>query len=1186
MQFKAPGKPKFINMGLLTKTLLVMKLTIFLLVAICLEVNAKGYSQEKITLNEKNASLEKVFGEIQKQSGYAIWCDKAILAKTTKVDIEVVNAPIAEVLDICLKNQMLTYKIIDKIIVVKEIEPARLSALPSRGQSTNIDVHGRVVDDKNRPAGGVTVSVKGSKAVTVTDENGEFILKTVDKNAILVFSSVNLEPFEIKVDGKMDLEINLKTKIATLGNVIVTFSNGYQDIPKERSTGSFVQLDNALLNRTVSTNVLDKIYYVTSGLSYNPGNVGSPNGPLSIRGISSINANQHPLIVVDGFAYDEGTIDGLINNINPNDVESITVLKDAAAASIWGARAGNGVIVINTKKGRFNHKTVVQFNSNLTIGAKPDLFATPTISSPDEIGFEKQVFATGYYNQFDDLYPAYQLFPAQPEVAEILLAQRRGTITQTEADAQIAVLSQHDVRNDITKYFYQHSLNQQYSINMSGGSSSYSYYTSIGYDKIRGNAVGSASDRVTIRYDNTFRPIKNVEINAYAVYAQQKNDGVGGSGNIAANVAPYTPLADAQGNALAIPFLYRTPFVDTAAYPDLLDWHYRPLDELRNKYTTISSTTNEIRVGARLKYNIFPSLSAEAKYQYDNTPFNGSTIYDQRSFYARNLINEYMNIDPVSGNIVYPVPLGGIADNQDQQRSTWTARGQLNFNTVSGKNEITALAGAEESQTTTSINQYRWYGYNSETGTFSKTVDYFTPYVTNASYFASAQIPNNDLLGGTLNRLRSYYANASYTYNERYTFSISGRKDGANLFGVKTNQKITPLWSGGLAWNISKEDFYHSKLIPYLKFRTTYGYSGNLNPNATSFATATYSNDQVTGANIAQITSSPNPALQWEKVGISNYAVDFESESKIVSGSIEYYRKKGIDLISRIAIDPTSGMTSYIGNDASIKGQGIDLTFNTRNFDRQFKWYTNFIINFNTDKVTKYQTIPANVVGNPGIPYIGKPLYAIYSYKWAGLNDTTGDPQGYFNKQVSNDYASILFQTKPADAVYNGPANPTVFGSIRNTLSWKSISLSFNIVYRFHYFFFRPSVNYSNLFNNHTTYNDYANRWQKPGDEKITNVPSLPDLTNIDGNRDAFYAQSSILVEKGDNIRLQDIRLSYDFSQSVFKGLPIQNAQAYFYASNFGNFGLLWRATKYRIDPDYAYSPIPLSLAMGLNINF
>ncbi len=375
-----------------------MKMTAFILFLGFLHVSGKGFTQT-VTLSLKNAPIEKAFKEIKKQTGYEFLYTDEILNKSIPVTIKVKNETLLDVLKACFSNQPIDYTIIEKTIVVKAkeeqvITPAFFFPPPP------IDIHGRVVDEKGQPVAGVTVKVKGSKNATSTNDNGEFSLMSVDENGTLQFTSINMEPFEIQVNGKTDLAISLKTKFTSLGDVNVQVNTGYQTIPKERATGSFVQIDNSLLNRRVGTNILDRLEGITSGLVFNAGNI--YNGTrmsneltgITIRGRSSIDekVSADPLIVLDNFPYD-----GDIGSINPNDVESITVLKDAAAASIWGARSGNGVIVITTKKGRTNQKMKIELNSNVTVGDKPDLFYSKNfISSPDFINLETLLFNNGY----------------------------------------------------------------------------------------------------------------------------------------------------------------------------------------------------------------------------------------------------------------------------------------------------------------------------------------------------------------------------------------------------------------------------------------------------------------------------------------------------------------------------------------------------------------------------------------------------------------------------------------------------------------------------------------------------------------------------------------------------------------------------------------------------------------------
>ncbi len=1178
MAFKAFDHPLPDRGRMLTHILFVMKLTTVLMIVACLQAGARGYSQV-ISLSLKNAPLEMALKEIKKQSGYNVLYQDELMRQARPITVDLSNADLVEALDLCFKDQPLTYAITEKTIIVRQRPVVVVAPLPP------VDIKGTVVNDKGEPVPAATVSVKGTSNVTTTNDKGEFSLRGVDPNATLIITSVGFEHQEVKLNGKTELAVKMKLRVGELSNVSVEYSTGYQTIPKERATGSFVQIDSALFNRTVSTNVLDRIYYVTSGLVYQPNNMGGGSA-IKIRGISTINANNQPLIVIDGFPYD-----GDPGNINPNDVASITVLRDAAAASIWGARSGNGVIVVTTKKGKYNSGSHVQFNSNVTVGQKPNLFYVNTISPSDEIGVEKALFAGGYYNSYNQNAIYYNYFSQTlPPVAELLLGVENGAITQSEADAQIATYQAHDVRNDEDKYLLQKSINQQYAINLSGGSSNYNYYASLGYDHNLTNQIGNTNQRISGRFENTFRPVKNLEVSAFISYIQGK---IWTNSPSIGAVAPYTMLADANGNPLAIPNGLRTSFVDTLGAP-FLDWQYRPLQELKNN----DNVTNnyDTRVGARIKYRVVKGVNAEVQYQYENTISNGVNYYDDSSFFTRNLINEYLQIDPNTGQVTNPIPLGAILNNTYSQTVTWNLRGQIDVNQSWKDNQIVALAGAESREITTNGSDVTFYGYDANTGAYVTNLDYSTYYSLNPQPYSGYTLlpPNEQYVPSTLQRFLSYFGNGAYTYRNKYTLTASGRLDGSNFFGIRQNQRIAPLWSAGGLWDISKEEFYRSGWLPDLKLRSTYGYNGNMYNGTGGFTEIAYqSSSSLNGTPYASVISVGNPNLTWEKIKILNVGVDFGLRGQRVSGSLEAYVKHGVNLIEPIEVDNTRGTTNYIGNGASIKGHGVDLIFNTVNIKGRIQWLTNFLFSYNTDMVTSYNyaangtsSASSIVVGEAGggTPVIGKPLYSLFSYKWAGLDPQTGDPRGYVADTIAS-YGTTLTNAKQSDLAYSGQTIPKFFGSLRNTVELNRFALSLNITYKLGYYFRRTSINYSQLFSTGTGSGDYAKRWQNKGDELHTNVPSMPNISNVDQSRDQFYAQSSVLADKADQIRLQDIRLSYDLDKHIWHGLPFQDIQFYIYANNIG---LLWRANKDGIDPDYGSTgiPTPRSISGGLTVNW
>ena len=1033
----------------------------------------------------------------------------------------------------------------------------------ARGQS----LHGRVMALRDgRPVSGATVSLNGGAYQSATNALGEFKLSAPAGAYTLRVTYVGMRPYSrsLVLPLRDTLGVELEPAVNALSEV--TVSTGYQELPKERATGSFVQVDRKLLERSVSTDVIDRLRDVTPGLSFN-----SIGTRFSVRGQSTLFSTAEPLIVVDGFPYNQP-----IEDLNPNDVESITVLKDAAAASIWGSRAGNGVVVIKTKRGAFNAAPRVSVSSNITVGDRPDLFSVPRMSSADYISLERRLFDEHYFDGQESALG----HPALSPVVETLIAGRDGAITAGEAEKKIAELAGFDLRGDLLKYLYHPSVKQQYALSLSGGSDVQRYFFSAGADRNTENLSGNSYDRLTLSGNNTWSMAKRKLELSLGLNYTKSNTARNSPGNLTWNrglpLYPYARLADEAGQGLAVTKDLRQGFVDGAPGLSLLDWNYRPLEELRLSDNT--SLLNDIRLNTGLKYRLPLGFSAQLLYQYDRAWVSGRNIFDGGSFFARNLINRYTQ-DDGSGVLSRAVPLGGILDADNSQSVNHDLRGQLDYNRVfGGKHELSAIAGYEVQSLHVLADGYRQYGYDSGHASFVP-VDGVTPFVFYDNPSLTGTVPFGASETDATDHNRSFYANAAYTYDGRYTLSASGRLDQSNLFGVRSNQKGVPLYSAGAAWNISRESFYHSGWLPELKLRASFGYNGNINKNLSAYTTASYfdGSDAFSRQPYARIVNPPNPALSWERIRHINLGVDFGGQ--VISGSLEYFWKRGMDLIGRTALAPSSGVTNFTGNTASTAGHGFDISLESRNLRGAFAWTTNLIISHVTDKVDDYaqQAAPSNYLINGALgfyPLSGRPLYAVYSYASAGLDPATGDPQGYLNGAVSKDYAAIIASATPQSLVYHGSSRPVTFGSFRNTFSYRNFSLSANITYKLGYVYRRTSVRYGTDYGLSQQSGDYALRWQQPGDEARTVVPSLsaaPDL-----QRDEFYSYSAALVEKGDHIRLQDVRLSWS--------LPRYHLEIYAYAANLG---ILWRANHSHTDPDVpgGYS-IPRTVAGGMRLNF
>ena len=1180
------------------QTLLAMKLTVILLTAALISVHANVLAQN-VTYKSKEVTLEKLFSVIKQQTGFAFFYNDEDLKAAKPVTVDFNNTPLIAALDQSLKNQPVNYSIQGKTIFIAARpvpKPTAAIAIDAAGNAV-IDVHGVVKDEAGKPAAGVVVSVKGINKGTTTNENGEFTLTGVDSNAILVFSSVNMETYETKLNGRSDIALVMKAKVSQLEDVAVQVNTGYQTIPKERTTGSLVHIDNAMLNRTTSSNIIDRINGIANGVLFTPGQTpgttssSGNKAAITIDGRSTINSNPNPLIVVDNFPYD-----GDLSNINPNDVESIDILRDAAAASIWGAFSGNGVIVITTKKGKFNQAPRVSFNSNVTIASKPDLYYSPIMSSSDYIAVEQFLYGKGFYTSSI----SSSSHPALSPVVDILAKRAAGQITAADSAAQINALKGQDIHNDLSKYYYQNQVNQQYALNVEGGGINNKYFFSAGFDKNISSLINNGYSRVTLDAKNTYSFLKNkLEFSAEVIYTQSntKNN----SSNFSTN-ALYLQLADANGNALAVPTSYRLGYVDTAGQGKLLDWHNKPLDELNAQDNT--TRLLDYRLNLSLKYKIIPGLEASVYYYYDNGASANNNYRSQQTFFTRDLINKYSQLNYSTKAVTYKVPLGGILDNRNVNYTTNHIRAQINYtHTWKSVHALNVLAGGEVKGFNSKAANNRLYGYNPDIAS-STLVDYVGLYPLFYST-GTALIPNNTSQSFSTNNFISYYGLAAYTYSNRYSLTLSGRKDESNIFGVNANQKGVPLYSAGLGWDISRENFYHVKWLPYLKLKVTDGYQGNVNYSVSSYTTATISNGfNVWGALVGSVSNPPNPSLRWETDNIVNIGIDFATKNNMLSGSLEYFTKKGKDLIGPSLVDPTTGLSSFTGNVANIQTHGVNVALTFRkNIFSQLSYSGSLNFSYVLDKITQYYSSTSTIssytttggqnlkaAGAP-FPLVGKPLYSLLAFRWAGL-DSVGNPRVLLDGQVSENYAGLSSSTNFDNLKYMGPATPPIFGNFLNTFSWKQFSLSFNILYKFGYYFRRPSIYYTSLF---TAYPggagnpDWALRWQNPGDEKNTNVPSM--IYPANGNRDVTYLNSDILVEKADHIRLQDITVSYDFSKNHFAKFPFQSCKIYLVASNVG---ILWRANHYGIDPDFVPAngtignsfPLPRTIAAGLKIFF
>lgn len=1046
---------------------------------------------------------------------------------------------------------------------------ALLSLLPilAKGQVT---VKGKVVGEGGVLLGEATIKTLWDNR-TLTNDKGYFSVTIPSSSAALNVSHIGYIPKLVDITERESF-ITIQLEIAKqLIDEVEVINTGYERIPKERTSGSFESVDMEEFDKLVGTNVLERLEGLATSLQFDRTTLAGQE--ITIRGASSIEGPRDILVVIDNFPFE-----GDINTISPNEIASITFLKDAAASSIWGTRAGNGVIVITTKKGSFTSRLTSNFRSSHSIGSGIRLDNIPMLSSADYIEFEKYKFAQGY--KVSDITNPTRPSYASP-VYELLFDAEEGKLSQAELEERLSQLADQNLLKEYENKVYSNQINRQYAWDISAGGERFSWLASISRDDNL-SELKEKYTRTTLSFSGQFKPWKALEFSMGMRYAD--NTSRSGKDGYDNSLPVYTRLADDQGNAIGLARSYRQSFIDTLGGGLLKDWNYYPLDDAASKLNTVK--TGHLLANVSLGYKFWDILRLSAIYQYERQDLNDRFLYGEDSYYARNLVNTYSQI--VNGAVQYIVPEGGILDLQNSLLEVHNLRFQVDLDKSWGDHRVTGLAGFEARERKTDGYQLRRYGYS----------DQYNSYLThdptgrypNIITGALSLIPSNDGFTDSNNRFLSGYMNAAYTYLDRYVLTISGRRDASNLFGLNVNEKWNLLWSAGLAWNMEKEAWFPGQYlaIDHLKLRGTYGFSGNVDPSKSAVTTMSYGlQNQYVNQLIGSISQYANPELRWEKVNMTNIGVDFGLFNSRLKGSFDFFIKKSTDLFGPVEADYTTGLNGTITkNTASLTGKGVDLNIEMNIVSGQnFVWTPNILFSYYKDRLKEYYLNPTYTVGTlltSSTPLYnrleGNPLYSMYSYRWKGLDPENGNPIGYLNGEESSDYLAISNSKNFDELVFSGSAIPTVFGSFGNSFRYKTWSATVRFQYNLGYYFRRNTINYLSMLDQPAAAHiDYLSRWQQRGDEVWTDIPSFE--YPVTSQRANLYSLSELTVERGDHIRLQHVSVGRDFN--------IRSTSGYF-RLNGDQFGIIWRRNKKGIDPVYQNSdylpPALWSITLGIKL--
>lgn len=828
-------------------------------------------------------------------------------------------------------------------------------------------------------------------AGTVTDHDGKFELVLPVTIKYVVVSFIGYETLKADISGKTEFIFRLKEDFKQLDEVVVT---GYQKIEKRKLTSAITTVQADDIKSIGVASVDQMLEGQVAGLVTAPTN-GAPGAPakMRIRSTVSLNGSTDPLWVLDGMILegndipkdfgDKDNVDELYNTsiggVNPADIESITVLKDAAATAIYGAKAANGVIVVTTRKGR-QGKLRVNFSGGVFYTLKPDLGRLNLMNSSEKVDFElglasrKDLDYRSEYGEVSRLLSGYGQ----------LDAFRENGFNGISGEAQGAINALRGKSTDWGDIIYRNAVNQQYSLNMSGGSDKATYYFSGGYYNEQGTTRKTGFERYNLTLKTDFNLSKNLKAGVSLFFNDSKKrgyltdaDAFINPANYSRNANPYLPLTDENGNYVYDP--------DIEGYSGrYVKFNY--LEEIDNTDYTLRNRSVKPLFSLDYKLTDWLSLQTLFSMQLDHT--SGEKVADKETYFVRKY-REKTRINDGS----YFLPDGGIIQNttKDMNQYHWKLQGEFSkvFGTV---HAVDYMAGLELRRSKVTDLMTRGFGYDPNSLTTKPLVFPEGSSETDNSDFKQYSKSFNE------DRFLSVYMTGSYTYDNRYTFFGSLRYDGSNMFGVERKYKYLPLWSVSGAWNINREKFLRDvSWISDLKLRGSYGVQGNIDKDTSPMVVGEWDNVEILPGNSESnivVSSPPNQYLRWEKTTNWNGGLDFAVLNNRIALTADIYRRVSNDLIGMKSLPGENGFSFSTMNWAKLTNKGYELALSAVNVKtRDFRWVMDFNIAHNKSKINRL-----NIRDNSYEPSReGYSAGALFSLKTAGLDEN--GLQMFYNKQ-------------------------------------------------------------------------------------------------------------------------------------------------------------------------------------------
>lgn len=1130
-------------------TALYRLMTLLLLIPVCFISQAQAIAQpsvadQKITIVGDNMSIGAFFKSIRKQTGLRVQYDEVIFSETKKLSIRFVQQPVTEVLNQVLLNKGIIWRIQNNVILLKRqnISTNQTENVASDTLITSMigTVTGKVTDASGKPLPGATVMVKGTQHGASTNAEGNFTLSDVKTNAIIVISSIGFESREISVKGKTILT-QLAIDVNDLDEAVVV---AYGTSTKRSNVGAVTVVKGEAIENLPNRSFDRSLQGMVPGLQVTTGS-GLPGGNVSsiiLRGIGTGtsaefgSAVRNPLIVIDGVQVVQDLIQRQIDanstpvanpltQLNPNDIESITILKDASAIALYGTRASNGVILVTTKKGRegrmtanFRHQTDIatRFKGKVDVLSQVEYLAllSESYKNVDQVLWTDAAIRTDLSKKFP---------------------------TTIDATGDTSFYLAEDWFKEL---FNNHATTVSNDLSFTGGSDKYIYYFNFGHITQNGVIKNTGFDRASLRYNFSAKPSSwlHFGMNSSLSYTKQNHTGYFSENVIRVPyiVSPLNPIRLTNNNYNLL-FSYGPG---------------SPFSKVSNPAASIDYNINRF-----ISYNGLANAYVEASF------LNHFIIKTDLGFNF-SLTEEKQKVDPRLTSIadgIYSPGIGSIKE-FDIRRATLVSTNSIRYNhIIRDQHSISILLG-QEAQI---LNGKSLGGIGK--GLSDPSYEDLSNAITRENFYGNR----------TKQTLLSTFAQVNYNYKSKYLSSLSARRDGASKFGE--NRRYGSYWSAGVGWVITEESFMKKSKswLDYFKLRGSVGSSGNTAAIGllTRFDVISLYPTYNGNPAAAPLRSPGNHNIQWEQTFNTDFGIEAKLFQERVEWALDLYRRKTSNVIYTIFLPGATGFVSMLDNIGDMRNTGAEFSISAEIIrTKKFKW--GLSINWSTNKNKLIKSSESILSGGGSlINMVGENFNSFYLKRWAGVNPADGKPQWWDSTgKVSSDYSAAKNEIV-------GKPQPDGFGGITTNFTFGNIEISalfyyqygFQVLDRTAYFLLNdgsdPYINQSRL---------SLDRWQKPGD-----VSSNPRrvLNNADGGNNA----STRYLYDGDFIRLKNVSISYTLSRAIIDRLKLSNVKVFIQGYNLAlwtkykgldpdNIGTLGAA-------DFAY-PQQKTFSFGLNVSF